>query len=349
MHDDRTVVEDRLSRLLAERLRPAVHRVVAGLEVAAWHVPGEPVPPAVALASKEFEPFPVGGAWGPPWSTTWFHLTGAMPAMPADARVEVVIDLGWNSASPGFQAEGLAYRPDGSVHKGLHPRNDWIPVSGSTVDLFVEAAANPTVLDGFRPTNLGDLATAGAAPLYRLARADVTVRDETLADLVHDLEVLAELRAELPPGEPRGHQILRALSRAMDALDPADPSGTAEAARAEVAGVLARPANASAHRISAVGHAHIDTAWLWPQRETVRKVARTAANVADLLDTHPDLVYAMSSAQQFAWLEEHRPEVFARVAEHVRAGRFVPVGGMWVESDTNLPGGEAMARQFVHG
>ena len=113
--------------------------------------------------------------------------------------------------------------------------------------------------------------------------------------------------------------------------------------------MLARPAHASAHRITAVGHAHIDTAWLWPLRETVRKVARTAANVADLLDTHPDLVYAMSSAQQFAWLEEHRPEVFARVAEHVRSGRFVPVGGMWVESDTNLPGGEAMARQFVHG
>ncbi|MEV4622342.1 glycoside hydrolase family 38 C-terminal domain-containing protein [Asanoa sp. NPDC049573] len=349
MHDDRTVVEDRLSRLLAERLRPAVHRVVAGLDVAAWPVPGEPVPPAVALAAGTFAPFPVGGAWGPPWSTTWFHLTGTVPDLPAGTRVEAVVDLGWNSSSPGFQAEGLAYRPDGSVHKGLHPRNDWVPIDGSTVDLFVEAAANPTVLDGFRPTDLGDLATAGDAPLYRLARADLTVRDETLADLVHDLTVLAELRAELPAGEPRGHQILRALSRAMDTLDPADLSGTAAAARAELAGLLARPAHASAHRISAVGHAHIDTAWLWPQRETVRKVARTAANVTDLLDTHPDLVYAMSSAQQFAWLEEHRPEVFARVAEHVRAGRFVPVGGMWVESDTNLPGGEAMARQFIHG
>ena len=349
VHDDRTVVVDRLSRLLAERLRPAVHRVVAGLDVAAWHVPGEPVPPPVAVAEGAFEPFPLGGAWGPPWGTTWFHLTGAVPELPAGTRVEVVVDLGWTAASPGFQAEGLAYRPDGSVHKGLHPRNDWVPVDGSTVDLFVEAAANPTVLEDFRPTRLGDLATAGDVPLYRLVRADVTVRDETLAALVHDLEVLAQLRAELPASEPRGHQILRALSRAMDALDPADLAGTAGAARAELAGMLARPAHASAHRISAVGHAHIDTAWLWPQRETVRKVARTAANVTDLLDTHPDLVYAMSSAQQFAWLEEHRPEVFARVAEHVRAGRFVPVGGMWVESDTNLPGGEALARQFVHG
>ncbi|MEV0719060.1 glycoside hydrolase family 38 C-terminal domain-containing protein [Asanoa sp. NPDC050611] len=350
MHDDRTVVEQRLARLLSERLRPAVHRVVAGLDVTAWHVPGEPVPPATALAEGRFTPFPLGGAWGPPWRTTWFRLTGAVPAgVPAAARLEVVVDLGWNNASPGFQAEGLVYRPDGSVRKGLHPRNDWIPVEGGDVDLYVEAAANPTVLESFRPTDLGDLATAGDAPLYRLVRADITVRDEVLADLVLDLDVLAELRQQLPAGEPRAHEILRAISRAMDALDPADLSGTAAAAREALAGQLTRPAHASAHRITAVGHAHIDTAWLWPQRETVRKVARTAANVADLLDTNPDLVYAMSSAQQFAWLEEHRPEVFARVADHVRRGRFVPVGGMWVESDTNMPGSEAMARQFVHG
>ncbi|GIF78471.1 alpha-mannosidase [Asanoa siamensis] len=349
MHDDRTVVEDRLARLLSDRLRPAVHQVVGTLDVAAWPVDGEPVPPAVALAEGTFAPFPIGTAWGPPWSTTWFHLTGTVPQPPPGTTAEIVVDLGWNPSSPGFQAEGLVYGPDGEPRKGLHPRNDWIPVSAGPVDLYVEAAANPTVLVDFRPTPLGDPATAGDAPLYRLVRADVTFRHEQLAELVHDLEVLAELRAQLPVGEPRGHEILRALSRAMDALDPADLPGTAAAARVELAGVLARPAHASAHRITAVGHAHIDTAWLWPQRETVRKVARTAANVADLLDTHPDLVYAMSSAQQFAWLEEFRPEVFRRVRTHVQQGRFVPVGGMWVESDTNLPGSEALARQFVHG
>jgi alpha-mannosidase len=41
--------------------------------------------------------------------------------------------------------------------------------------------------------------------------------------------------------------------------------------------------------------------------------------------------------------------VYERVRAKVAAGQFVPVGGMWVESDTNMPGGEALARQFVHG
>ena len=84
-------------------------------------------------------------------------------------------------------------------------------------------------------------------------------------------------------------------------------------------------------------------------RETVRKVARTVANVVQLMDTDDSLVYAMSSAQQWAWLEAAYPELFARVKEYVEQGRFVPAGGMWVESDTNLVGGEAMARQFVVG
>ena len=119
--------------------------------------------------------------------------------------------------------------------------------------------------------------------------------------------------------------------------------------RTELVEVLRAPARASAHRLSAVGHAHIDSAWLWPVRETIRKVARTTANVTDLMDRHPDLLYAMSSAQQYAWLRDVRPEVFARVADRVKAGKFVPVGGMWVESDTNMPGGEALARQFAYG
>src|SRR3712207_3833 len=78
-------------------------------------------------------------------------------------------------------------------------------------------------------------------------------------------------------------------------------------------------------------------------------MARTCVTVTQLMDDHPGLVYAMSQAQQLAWLEEHYPDVFARVQQKVAAGQFVPVGGMWVESDTDMPGGEALARQLLHG
>jgi alpha-mannosidase len=135
----------------------------------------------------------------------------------------------------------------------------------------------------------------------------------------------------------------------MDIMDPDDVAGTASAGRAALAEVLGRPAYASAHRLLATGHAHIDSAWLWPVRETMRKCARTFSNVVALMDEDPDFVFSCSSAQQLAWIKEYYPELFGRIREKVKTGQFIPVGGMWVESDTNMPGGEAMARQFVEG
>ena len=114
--------------------------------------------------------------------------------------------------------------------------------------------------------------------------------------------------------------------------------------------MLAVPAHASAHRISAVGHAHIDSAWLWPLRETVRKVARTVANVIALMDDDPDVPSSRCRRRSSSpGSRSTSPRCSRRVKAHVADGQFVPVGGMWVESDTNMPGGEALARQFVHG
>ena len=352
MHDDRLLTEQRLNRVLRERIRPAVHGAAVPLQVAAWHVPGEPVPPAQGLAA-EYQPVEVGLVWGRPWGTTWFSCHGEVPAEWAGQDVVAVIDLGFGSESnAGFAAEGLIYLPDGSPVRGLHRqqrsvRLDRLAPAGGVVRFFVEAAANPVISGPV--TQLGDTLTAGDAPLYRLQRADLAIFHAEVWELVQDLEVLGQLMHELPVDGPRRWEILRAVERALDALDLDDVPGTAAPARAALAPALTAPAHASAHRVSAVGHAHIDSAWLWPLRETVRKVARTATNVTALMDDHPEFVFAMSQAQQLAWIKEHRPEVFARVVEKVAAGQFVPVGGMWVESDTNMPGGEALARQFVHG
>ncbi|RKN37284.1 alpha-mannosidase [Streptomyces hoynatensis] len=355
MHDDRSLVEQRLRRALTERIRPAVHRDPVPLTIERWDAPGEPVPVAEGL-SAPYRPAAAGDPWGPAWGTTWFRVSGRVPREWAGRTVEAVLDLGFDRGLPGFQCEGLVYRPDGEAVKGLHPFNDWVRVGenvkgGEEVLLYVEAAANP-ILNEPRPTRLGDRLTAGDRPLYLVERMDLTVFEPQVWELTLDLEVLGGLMAELPAEDARRYEVLRAVDAALDALDLTDPAtvaATAPAARQRLAGVLRAPARASAHRISAVGHAHIDSAWLWPLRETVRKVARTSANVVALMDEHPEFVFAMSQAQQLAWIKEHRPEVFARVKKKVAEGTFVPVGGMWVESDTNMVGSEAMARQFVYG
>lgn len=325
------------------------------LDVAAVELSGEPEAPAEVLGTKHFIPFKRDGQWGLPWGTTWFRIRATVPREWAGRTVEALVDLGFDVSKTGFQAEALVYRTDLSTVKSINPRNQWIPVSqealgGEEVEFFLEAASNPVLLEShpFLPTEQGDVLTASREPLYRLRRLDLVVFNEEVHELALDLDVLLQLEAQLPNG-PRQFRLQQAMDDALDVLDLQDVPGTAAAARAVLAPVLASAAGASEHRLSAIGHSHIDTAWLWPQRETIRKVARTTSSMTEMLERHPEFRYGMSSAQQYAWLEEHRPEVFERVRKAVAEGRFEPLGGMWVESDTVMPSGESMVRQFLQG
>jgi alpha-mannosidase len=93
----------------------------------------------------------------------------------------------------------------------------------------------------------------------------------------------------------------------------------------------------------------MDLAWLWPLRETYRKGARTFATAIELSDRYPDYIFGASQPQYFQWMKERYPALYARIKEKVQAGRLEPQGAMWVEADTNIPGGEALVRQLLHG
>ncbi len=354
MHDQSARTLHRLQVLVTERLKNALYSASALLDVTAWEVPDEPVPFAEAV-EQTYVPISVGDPWGRPWGTTWLHLTGAVPAdWVVDERhaVELVVDLGFGRQMPGFQCEGTAWTPDGRIIKGIEPLNDWVVVPEGPIDLYVEAASNPTIPEGtswISPTPRGDKATAGSDPLYRLAAVDVRLRDLEVWRLTMDLWTLLGLYEELPETSTRRAQLLACFDDALAAIDPADVAGTAVAGREALRPALEARASDPVHTVHAMGHAHIDSAWLWPTRETRRKCARTFSNVLDLMDRDPDFTFACSSAQQYAWIQEDYPELFARIQERVTEGRFVPAGGMWVESDTNLPGAEALVRQFVEG
>lgn len=354
MHDNQAVSIGRATRVLEERLRPAIYSCRTPLDVAAYVVDGEPVSVAAGLAAS-YEPVATGWRWGRAWDTTWFRITGEVPEELAGKRLEIVADLGFDPNMPGFQCEGLVYRPDGTPVRSLNPRAQWIPVEANTAgerfEFLVEAASNPVLLDyhPFLPTQQGDVLTANREELYRLRTIDLCVFEAEVFELVHDVEVLLQLAQELPEDSARRAGIVRALDRALDQVDLQAVASTAADARSQLADTLASPADPSAHQVSVVGHAHIDSAWLWPLRETVRKVARTSASMTTLLEEDDDFVYAMSSAQQYDWLKRERPEVFARVKDAVAAGRFVPIGGMWVEPDAVLPSGESFIRQISQG
>ena len=99
----------------------------------------------------------------------------------------------------------------------------------------------------------------------------------------------------------------------------------------------------------AVGNAHLDLAWLWPVAETKRKTERTFAAQLRLLEEYPDYCYIQSQPAAYEICRMYYPDLFEKIKEAIKEGRWIADGAMWVEPDTNMAGGEALIRQIVHG
>ncbi|MGH9056070.1 MAG: alpha-mannosidase [Acidimicrobiales bacterium] len=334
-----------VAQQLIQVVSAMVHPERAELRVEACELPGEPLP-FEEVVGMGFEPFEVGWPWGGRWGTTWFRLCGSIPAGWGGAEVVALVHLG-NERHTEVGAEGLIWDRAGRPLQGLHHAHRTFllaaPASGGErVELYVEAASNPVPPKGLAewPVLAPDYR---GERLYVLEQAEIATVDPEALALLYDLRVVADLAAcgRLPPDADR------ALVGAARALETGD-DGAGAAARRALEPVLCAP-TASTHVVTAVGHAHIDSAWLWPARETRRKCARTFANQLRLMERYPEHRFACSQAVQYQWIQDDYPAIFDQIKARVRDGRWEPVGGMWVEPDTNLPSGESLVRQLVYG
>ncbi|MBE9198766.1 MULTISPECIES: alpha-mannosidase [unclassified Nodularia (in: cyanobacteria)] len=102
-------------------------------------------------------------------------------------------------------------------------------------------------------------------------------------------------------------------------------------------------------KIYLLGHAHLDLAWLWPVSDTWKAAQNTFESVLKLQAEFPELIFCHSTPALYAWVEEHRPDLFGEIQAQVAAGRWEVVGGMWVEPELNLISGESIVRQLLYG
>jgi alpha-mannosidase len=325
---------DRLRDFLETELLATVFTDHAPLVLTAFLVRGEPISYADALMGH-YAPIKVGDSWGPPWSTTWFHVRGTVPPAWRGQKTVAAFDLGF-SAPTGFTCEALAWK-DGRPWRGVDPNHRWLPIGGSEVDFYLEAAANPTATQsGSDPAPSMIALRQSPEPAFTLLAAELRILDESRRKVALDFKVLLELAEALRESD-RKSEILAALDRFVASGDPR-----------LLAEVMAKP-SASSRRVDAVGHAHIDTAWLWPIREARRKCARSFSTQLALTDEYPDHRFACSQAAHYQWMKEAYPAIYEGIRQKVQAGQWEPVGAMWVEADCNLPSGEALVRQLLHG
>jgi alpha-mannosidase len=294
-----------------------------------------------------YRPAKVGEQFGPLWTTFWFKAKAKVPPEWEGKRV----DLLWNSHSEatlwtkGRILQGLNHEPN---RLGKPCRADAVLVERAngkeTVEFHIEMACN------------GLFGSTSAKPYssispFILDQCDIALFDAQAWNLYYDFMVLQELEAEQHRSDldkTWGGELLSELNRFANIVNPEDPKTWPEGQ--EILKKLYTRHNATqAHELSAIGHAHIDTAWLWPLAETWRKCERTFSSQLAYMDLYPEYKFACSQACQFAAMKQRNPDLYQRIKDKVKKGQFVPVGGTWVEPDCNIPSGEAMARQFLHG
>ena len=162
----------------------------------------------------------------------------------------------------------------------------------------------------------------------------------------------AHLLTDLEPAKAR---IYNALDAAYKILETREPLGgerfyaSVPAALETLRSGIAAAGSALDNEIIAAGHAHIDVAWLWTLAQTRRKAGRTFHTVLRQLEQFPDFHFTQSQPQLYEYVKADYPELFAAIKARILEGRWEIIGGMWVEADCNISGGESLARQFLLG
>jgi alpha-mannosidase len=177
-----------------------------------------------------------------------------------------------------------------------------------------------------------DPATRELVAWSRIALQAVEHLDENSLDRAHLTQALDDAYQLLDLHEPFGDEFYNSVQPALVLL--------------QLRCAIGHPLDAD---IIAAGHAHIDVAWLWTLAETRQKAVRTFYNVLHLMEQFPDFHFSQSQPQLYEYVREEDPQLFARIQQRIREGRWEPLGGTWIEPDCNITGAESLARQFLYG
>ncbi|MGC5776828.1 alpha-mannosidase [Paenibacillus pabuli] len=329
-----------LNQMLS-KLREAIYEPIAKLNVTAWVTP-EPVPFEERMSGQQIT-LSQGERWGELWDCAWFCFTGSIPPSGSDAKAVLLLDVNGELClvdHEGTPVQGLTtINSEFEFTLGLPGKrvveldHSSITVTDGTFELWADAGNN----DLFGKYQGGTVKEAILAHCH-----------EDIRSLYYDTEVLLETAEHLPVNTARRERILQSLYDASIVLTEFTPDRIHRAQQL-LNEQLSRRGGDPVLNISAVGHAHIDLAWLWPIRETIRKGARTFSTVLRMMERYPDYVFGASQPQLYDWMKQHYPKLYDQIKERVQEGRWEPQGAMWVESDTNVPGGESLVRQILYG
>ncbi len=301
--------------------------------------------------ARVFSLYPVGTAWGSMWEYGWFRGRVTLPPSAAGRRVVLRLDMGGEALVwLNGQAAGARDREHTEILLAESAKG------GETFRILAESYAGhgPRLENGV-PCPPGTVTVpVPEGPQVEVGRSTFGIWNEDAYQLWMDWRTLWQLREKLDRNSLRWQKVDRALRDAALAADfeqetEEGRNASFRRARECLAEALGCHNGSTAPVMHMFGQSHLDLAWLWPWQETRRKSARTVSNQLALLEEYPAYRFLWCEPPLYLALKEHYPELYGRMREKMAQGRIFADGAVWVECDTNLPGGESLIRQIMYG
>ncbi|KAI0176289.1 glycoside hydrolase family 38 protein [Hypoxylon sp. FL1284] len=321
------------------------------VQLSTWAAPGLSRPTFEEAMAGTYKPTSVGQSFGPSWATHWFKV---VLRIPADLKDKEHLEFQWDANN-----EGMVWTDDGKPLQGLTgggERVEWIIPSsfrdGKEHVIYIEMACNSMFGN---PAGGDTIQPPDPNKSFQLVKADICAVNLDARQLWIDTWIIGDAAREFPEDSWEQHKALNVVTDVINAYVLGDKDSIKRCRKIAQDYIGSNVDSSKVYdsglqsQVFGIGHCHIDTCWLWPWAETKRKVARSWSNQCDLMDRYPELNFACSQAQQYKWLKTLYPYAFDRVKQKVKERRFHPIGGSWVEHDTNMPSGESLVRQFLYG
>ncbi len=297
---------------------------------------------------QDWPSFSTGQTWGGQDRLCWFRIPFTCEKVTGDEKPAVLIQPGkrfvFKSSEGGDlrEYELLVYL-DGRPLQSIDVRRNLIPLH----DLIKPGQRHLLALEAFSGLE---------AHVHVFEQADlVAIHPQTEAfyytarNLLDCLIAIGESHAAFP-------RLIAFLERALLQVDFLQTGSAAffdsivhaHAMLQKELGPQPAPV-AGSPAVLCLGHSHLDLAWKWQVRHSIKKAARTCANALRLMELYPEFRYSQSQAQLYQWMQIHQPVLFAQIRKRIASGQWEATGGMWVESDCNIPNGESLVRQFLFG
>lgn len=275
----------------------------------------------------------------------WLHKTVEIPAEWQGKKVVGLFDFGRTGGGNNSGFESLLF-VNHQPYQGVDSNHQEVFFNveeiGKTVELHFRLWSG---LEG------------GGDPreqIYTLETSQLSWLDEAVDDLYYTSLAAWQTIKELEDAQPEKHEIVKTLNRAFAILDWSKPGNDAfysscEKAREVLQSGLQEIEKHHPVTIHCVGHTHIDVAWLWRLKHTREKAARSFSTVLRLMEQFPDYYFLQSQPQLYEYIKNDYPEIYEKLKERVKEGRWETEGAMWLEADCNIPSGESLVRQILYG